>query len=45
MSNKTTHLLAGYNAGSKFDKAKELSVNIIDEEGVIAFLKERGIFI
>ncbi len=45
VSNKTTHLLTGYNAGSKFDKAKELSVNIIDEEGVIAFLKERGIFI
>ncbi len=45
VSSKTTFLLAGYNAGSKLAKAQELNVAIIDEDGVIAYLKERGIFI
>ena len=31
VSKKTDYLLAGAEPGSKFDKAKELGVNIIDE--------------
>jgi DNA ligase (NAD+) len=31
VSKKTTHLLAGEDAGSKLDKARELEIPIIDE--------------
>ena len=32
MSKKTDFLLAGENAGSKLEKARELEVRVIDEE-------------
>jgi DNA ligase (NAD+) len=31
ISKKTTHLLAGDDAGSKLDKARELGVPVLDE--------------
>ncbi|MDO8583723.1 MAG: NAD-dependent DNA ligase LigA [bacterium] len=39
VSSKTSFVVAGENAGSKFDKAKKLGVAILDEEG---FLKKIG---
>jgi DNA ligase (NAD+) len=32
VSQKTAHVLVGIEPGSKFDKAKELGVRIIDED-------------
>lgn len=40
VSKKTTYLLCGENAGSKFDKAVSLGVNIIDEYKFRDLLKE-----
>lgn len=40
VSSNTTYLLAGVNAGSKLDKAKELSVTIIDEEALVKMFSE-----
>ena len=34
VSNKTTLVIAGENAGSKLEKAKKLNIKIIDEEGL-----------
>ena len=39
VSKKTTYVLAGSDAGSKLDKAKELGVAVIDEPGFLSLLK------
>jgi len=38
VSQKTSYLVAGANAGSKFDKAKELGVTILDEAGILGLM-------
>ncbi|NTW27212.1 MAG: NAD-dependent DNA ligase LigA [Candidatus Moranbacteria bacterium] len=39
VSKKTDYVLAGENAGSKYDKAVVLGVKIVDEEGFVKMLK------
>jgi len=41
VSKKTSFLLAGEEAGSKLDKAKELGVKIIDEDGLMKMIEGR----
>jgi DNA ligase (NAD+) len=38
VSKKTNYLVAGEEAGSKLDKARELGVNVIDEAGMLEIL-------
>ncbi len=38
VSRKTDHVVAGENPGSKYNKARELGVNIIDEAGLLKML-------
>jgi DNA ligase (NAD+) len=40
VSKKTHYLVAGNDAGSKLDKARELEVEILDEAGVLALLNK-----
>ena len=42
VSSKTSYLLAGEDAGSKLDKARELNVPILDEAGLFAILDSRS---
>jgi DNA ligase (NAD+) len=39
VSKKTDYVVAGSDAGSKLDKAKELGVVVIDENGMQALVK------
>jgi DNA ligase (NAD+) len=38
VSNKTDYVIAGTDAGSKLDRARELGVKVVDEKGMEAFL-------
>jgi len=42
LSNNTTHLLVGSDAGSKLAKAESLGVEIVDEAGLEGILRSRG---
>ena len=39
VSKKTNYVVAGEDAGSKLDKAKELGVKVIDEEGLMDLIQ------
>jgi DNA ligase (NAD+) len=43
VSSRTTLLVAGADAGSKLQRATELGLPVLDEEGFLAYLRERGI--
>ena len=42
VTGKTSYVVAGENAGSKFDKAQKLGVIILSEDDFINMLKEGG---
>ena len=42
VSGKTTHLLAGPGSGSKLVKARELGVDIVDEDALEELLRQSG---
>ena len=41
LTKKTTHLIAGNNAGSKLDKAKQLDISILSEESFLELIKNK----
>ena len=43
MSGSTTHVVAGEDPGSKYDKAVELGLTILDEEAFVELLREAGV--
>lgn len=43
VSKSTTHVVAGEDPGSKYDKAVELGVEILDEDAFVALLADAGI--
>jgi len=42
VSSKTTHLLAGADAGSKLAKATSLGVEVVDEDGLDELMRQKG---
>jgi DNA ligase (NAD+) len=40
VSKKTSYVIAGEEAGSKLDKARELGVAVIDEAGLLAIIDD-----
>ncbi len=42
VSKKTNYVVAGEEAGSKFDKAQELKIQILDEAGLLALLAQNN---
>ncbi len=42
VSSRTTHLLAGQEAGSKLEKARTLGVEVMTEDGLEELLHESG---
>lgn len=45
VSKKTDYLIAGNNAGKKFERANELGIRILSENEFVAFVKEKGVTI
>jgi DNA ligase (NAD+) len=43
VSKSTTHVVAGEDPGSKYDKAVELGIPVLDEESFVALLRESGV--
>ncbi|GAA5514819.1 DNA ligase [Deinococcus carri] len=43
VTKKTSYLVAGEEAGSKLDRARELEIPVLDEAGLEALLEERGV--
>ncbi|MBB5233017.1 NAD-dependent DNA ligase LigA [Deinococcus budaensis] len=43
VTKKTSYVVAGEDAGSKLDRARELEIPVLDEAGLGALLEERGV--
>ena len=43
VSSKTDYVVAGSDPGSKYDKAVKLGIEILDEQGLVALLRSKGV--